>query len=180
MQTEQRLWVARAVLGDEEAFRALVHRFTRPLAWFIQKLGVAPSSVEDVLQNTWLAAWQSLIRLQDGGKFTPWLYGIARNKARQFMGSPRDKTTALNEETVVVEENDHDDIFRDLYLPHLSIALDRLSLIHREVLILRFLEDMAYEDISAVLAISLGTTKSRLHNAKQALRQQLEMIARER
>ena len=95
------------------------------------------------------------------------------------MGSPRDKTTTLIEETIVVEEDDHD-LFRDLYMPHLSIALDRLSLIHREVLILRFLEDMAYEDISAVLAISLGTTKSRLHNAKQALRQQLEMIARER
>jgi len=178
MQVEQRLWVARAVLGDEEAFGALVHRYTRPLAWFVQKLGVTPASVEDVLQNTWLAAWQSLIRLRDGGQFTPWLYGIARNKARQFLGGSGDKTTTLYEETAVVEEETHDDIFRDLYLPHLSIALDRLSLIHREVLMLRFLEDMAYEDISTVLAISPGTTKSRIHNAKLALKQELERIAR--
>jgi RNA polymerase sigma-70 factor (ECF subfamily) len=94
------------------------------------------------------------------------------------VGSPHNITTALNEVAVEVGEDD-DDIIHDLYLPHLSIALERLSLIHREVLVLRFLENMAYDDISEALGISLGTTKSRIHNAKLALRQHLEVITHE-
>jgi RNA polymerase sigma-70 factor (ECF subfamily) len=54
------------------------------------------------------------------------------------------------------------------------VALDDLALEHREVLVLRFLEDMTYEDIAAVTGCQVGTVKSRLHYAKRALRRVLE------
>lgn len=173
-----RILVARAALGDEEAFATLVHQFTRRLAWFIRKMGVAPSAVEDVLQNTWLTVWQSLTRLRDKKCFKAWLYGIARNKARQHAHAVRDIATPMDEVAQMVEE-ENDDLFHDLYLPHLSPALEKLSLAHREVLLLRFLENMPYEEIAQTLDVSLGTTKSRLHNAKAALKKQLEAMTHE-
>ena len=169
---EQHLVVARAQLGDEQAFQWLVHHYTPRLLWFVRKIGLSPVNADDVVQNVWLAAWSSLHRLRKVDRFRSWLYGIARNKALQYVAQVREVPIA-NFESV---PDAPDDSFFERYMPHLNEALDRLSVIHREILALRFLEEMTFEELSEATGTSVGTIKSRLHNAKVALREKLEVI----
>jgi len=173
LQPEQRLLVARARLGDEQAFQSLVHHYTRRLLWFVRKLGLPEVTADDVVQESWLVAWASLHRLRKVESFRSWLYGIVRNKALQHLAKEREVPTG---DLDVAAETPEESVF-DHYMPHLNRALEQLSVIHREVLALRFLEGMTYEELSEATDATAGTIKSRLHNAKLALRRQLEAIA---
>src|SRR3712207_2652343 len=81
--------VTRLRLGNHDALRLLVGRYTPRLLWFVRRLGLAESAAVDVVQEAWLVAWSSLHQLRTPERFRPWLYGIARNKALQQLGVPR-------------------------------------------------------------------------------------------
>ena len=168
--TEHRLLVARARLGDDAAFGRLVGLYTDRLLWFVRKIGLDDSVAEDVVQQSWLAAWTSLRRLRDVKSFRSWLYRIVRHKSLQHRAQVQDVTSAdLDIASEAPEEG-----FFDQYLSRLEPALDEISVIHREVLTLRFVEGMTYKELSMTLGVTLGTVKSRLHNARLALRDVLE------
>lgn len=173
---EQRLLAARARLGDDSAFELLVHEHTRALVGFVRKLGLPESVSEDVVQETWVAAWKSLRTLRDVGKFRSWLFGITRNKALQHFATAReipiaDLDTPATDEVL--------DSYFDRFAPYLNRALDGLPVSQREVLALRFFEGMSYENLAETICVSEGTIKSRLHYAKAALRRRLEVLTDE-
>ncbi len=172
---EQQLLVARARLGDERAFERLVHLYTRRLIWFVRKLGLTEAAADDVVQESWVVAWSNLHRLRKIAVFRGWLYGIARNKSFQHLAKARDVPTA----DLDVAAEAPDEVFFDRYLPYLNSGLDRVSAIHREVLALRFLEEMTYAELAQATGVTVGTVKSRLHNGKLALRRELEAMADE-
>lgn len=172
---EQQLLVARARLGDERAFERLVHLYTPRLIWFVRKLGLTEAAADDVVQESWLVAWSKLHRLRKIAVFRGWLYGIARNKSFQHLAKARDVPTA----DLDVAAEAPDEVFFDRYLPYLDSGLDRVSAIHREVLALRFLEEMTYAELAQATGVTVGTVKSRLHNGKLALRRELEAMADE-
>jgi RNA polymerase sigma-70 factor (ECF subfamily) len=157
-------------LGDAAAFDRLVRLYTPRLLWFVRTLGVSETAAEDVVQESWLAAWSSLNRLRQVASFRGWLYGIARHKSRQY--AAKDRESIRSELDIACEAPD--ETYFDRYLPYLNAALERISIVHREVLALRFLEDLTYQELSRALGVPVGTIKSRLHNAKLALRAALE------
>jgi RNA polymerase sigma-70 factor (ECF subfamily) len=170
---EQLILVARARLGDERAFERLVHVYTPRLIWFVRKLGLTEGEADDVVQETWLVAWSKLRCLRKMAVFRGWLYGIARNKSLQHL----DKAREVPADDLDVAAEIPDQVFFDRYLPYLDRGLDRISAIHREVLALRFLEEMTYVELAEATGVPVGTVKSRLHNGKLALRRELEAIA---
>ena len=173
---EQRLLAARARLGDDLAFEQLVHEHTRRLVWFARKLGLSQAVSEDVVQDAWVAAWMSLRTLRDVRKFRSWLYGITRNKALQHIAAVPEIPAA---DLDVPAADEVRDSYFDRYAPYLDRALDGLPVAHREVLTLRFFEQMSYAELAEALSVTEGTVKSRLHYAKSALRRQLEVITHE-
>ncbi|MHB8863260.1 MAG: RNA polymerase sigma factor [Pirellulaceae bacterium] len=172
---EDRLLVARARMGDPQAFRELVFAYTPRLVWFVRKLGLSEAAADDVLQESWLAVWRSFERLKDVRRYRGWLYGIVRNKALQHVA----REPGGESRNIDVAGASPDESFFDRYLPYLNQALEALSSVHREVLALRFSERMTYQELAEAIGVSEGTVKSRLHNAKHALRTQLEELARE-
>lgn len=77
--------VAAAQAGDRSAFTALAGLLNRQVAAVVTaELLCGPEELQDVLQDIWLAAWQSLPRLREPARFTPWLYAVARNRTRTF------------------------------------------------------------------------------------------------
>ena len=172
-----RLTILLAQQGDREAFSDLVDWYDQRLLYFVRRILGETDGALDVLQSVWLIVYRQLGRLKTPDAFRAWLYRIAhdaavtelRRKSRQPVLFDDGEASPIIEQT-----NDDETAFDNAEAVH--AALLRLSIDHRRVLTLRFLEDMTIEEISAVIGCELGTVKSRLHYAKLALRRQIEEL----
>ena len=169
----ERLLVVRAQAGDEAAFAELVERYSPRLRYFLRKLLASADQAEDALQDIWLDVFRHLPRLVEPQALRAWLYRIARDRAFARLRKVRRTTEPLDGANVVdpaaAEEND----FSLEDAARIHSALDELPPEQREVLVLRFLEEMSYEEIARVVGCQLGTVRSRIHYGKQALKRAL-------
>jgi RNA polymerase sigma-70 factor (ECF subfamily) len=174
-QTErlyERILILRCQAGDEPAFAEVVERYSPRLRYYLCKMLGNHHAAEDALQEVWLDVFRSLPRLADVGAFTAWVYRIARDRAFRTARQRRDHCSLVESDEPADREDGPDFSAADAEAIHR--ALDELAAEHREVLVLRFLEEMSYEDIARVAGCELGTVRSRLHYAKRALRRVLE------
>ncbi len=172
-QLYERLLVIRCQTGDEAAFAELVARYHARLRYYARKMLGEKHSAEDVLQDVWFDVFRGLARLADPGAFPAWIYQITRARVARQLRRPRPPVQHLEEDDLAGTAEDGEE-FTAEDAGRVHAALDRLSPAHREVLVLRFLEGMSYQDIARVTGGRLGTVRSRLHYAKRALRDLLE------
>ena len=166
----EQLLILRYQTGDESAFEELFQRYQPPLRYYVRRMIGGSGPCEDILQNIWLTVLRNLRKLRQPGSFRVWLYKIARTKVYQQLRRNRRFPPLTNELTLPVQASREDDFPAEAavtihkYLAHLGPE-------HREVLVLRFLEDMSYQQIAEVLDCSIGTVRSRIHYAKCSLRE---------
>ncbi|AMV37604.1 RNA polymerase sigma factor [Planctomyces sp. SH-PL62] len=159
-------------LGDASAFDELMRRWEPRLLYYLRRLTPQEADAWDALQRTWLAAFRDLRRLKDPKALRAWLYRVARNQAASHL-------RAENARRGRVEDLDPDGLIDDAWTPDpdeaeaVHAALATLSLAHREVVTLHFLEQMPLREIAEVVSAPIGTVKSRLHHARRLLRQAL-------
>ena len=174
----EHLTVLRAQLGDREAYSALFARYNRRLLYYLRRL-VGPTDADDVLQEVWMTVIKKLAALERAEAFKPWLYRIAHNRAisrlRRRPGEvPLDEVPEEREIDPATSPADEDERAFDAYdAAALHRGLARLSPAHREVLTLRFLERLSYQEIAEVVGCTLGTVRSRIHYAKRSLHDRL-------
>ncbi len=162
-------------LGDDGAFEQLVHRYHPKLRYFLRKLLGQDSDADDILQETWLEAHAGREKLRATEAFAAWIYRIAHNKAMGLMRKQKRLPKFLTEaEIPEIESVEPDEPFSPESAAAINTCLDKLTPTHKEVLVLRFLEDMTYEDIAAVVDCQIGTVRSRIYYARQALRREME------
>lgn len=166
----ERVLLLRCQAGDQAALEELVGIYSPRLRYYLRKLLREVDRTEDVLQDVWLQVLRGLPKLADPGAFPAWLYRIARNRACRAFRERRPLRPL--EEMDLVEETGDDIRLEDA--DYIHAALDELAPEHREVLVLRFLESMTYENIARVTGCPVGTVRSRIHYAKRALRCALE------
>jgi RNA polymerase sigma-70 factor (ECF subfamily) len=167
------LLVLRCQAGDEAAFAELVERYQPRLRYYLRKMLRDVHGAEDALQDVWLSVFRAVARLADVGAFRAWLYRIARDRALRELRKSRPAYRPL-EGADPIDERLEAAPFTEEDLEHIHAALDELAAEHREVLVLRYVEDMMYEEIARVAGCQVGTVRSRLHYAKRALRRVLE------
>jgi RNA polymerase sigma-70 factor, ECF subfamily len=170
----ERVLVVRAQAGDEAAFVELVERYSPRLRYFLRKLLASADSAEDALQDVWLDVFRHLPRLADPQALVAWLYRIARDRAFARLRKIRKGEQPLNETTVADVAMEANNDFSPEDAARIHAALDTLPPEQREVLVLRFLEEMTYDQIASVVGCHLGTVRSRIHYGKLALRRALE------
>jgi RNA polymerase sigma-70 factor (ECF subfamily) len=170
----EQVLVLRCQTGDETAFAQLVERYGPRLRYYLQKVFGRMDGAEDALQDVWFTVFRKVRNLADPGAFTTWLYRIAQSRAHNVLRRRRPSFRSMEEAEQLTDPSAEDPDFSPEDGQRIHAALDELTLEHREVLVLRFLEDMAYEDIAAVTGCQIGTVKSRLWYAKRALRRVLE------
>lgn len=169
---DEQLLVLRCQAGDENAFEELVTRYHPRLRYYLRRILPRPDNADDVLQEVWFAAFRALPRLTDPAALAAWLYRIARDKAAvQWRGRPSECSLEVSD---IVEQPTENNDFRHEDSQDIHASLAELAPEHREVLALRFLEDMTYEQIAKVTDCPIGTVRSRLYYAKSALRQAIE------
>jgi RNA polymerase sigma-70 factor (ECF subfamily) len=168
----EQVLLLRCQAGDEAAFVEIVTSYDPRLRYFLRKLVHQAHLVDDLLQEVWLDVHRGLPKLRDLAAFRAWLYRIAHDRAVRNLRQ-RERVTALPDDFELSDEADETSFTVD-DVAHIHAALDRLPPAQREVLVLRYLETMTYEEIARVIAAPPGTVRSRLHYAKQALRHELE------
>jgi RNA polymerase sigma-70 factor (ECF subfamily) len=159
----------RCQVGDRGAFEELVAQCQPRLRAFLAKMLSGKANVDDVTQDVWMEVFRDLRKLNDPGAFLPWMYRIARNRAFRALRRKTHPTIPIDETDAISQATDERDFGAD-DARAVHAALDRLIPEHREVLLLRFIEDMSYDDIAKVIDVPIGTVRSRIHNAKRILR----------
>jgi RNA polymerase sigma-70 factor (ECF subfamily) len=168
----EQVLILRCQIGDKDALAELIERYQAPLRYFISRLSANPETAEDIFQDTWLTVIRRIHSLKKTEAFSTWLYRIARNKVYQRFRRKR-KLFELNE-NIADPDYTENDVFSIEDAAKIHRCLKELLPEYREVLMLRFLEQMSYEQISQVINCRLGTVKSRIHYAKLALKKEME------
>jgi len=160
-----------AVRGNAEAFSALFEHYFEPVYNFALWLCNDPQAAEDLTQETFIRAHKNLHRLGPPWNVRSWLYRMARNL---FVDIRRREPEVQPLDQQVADVRGEADPERHLMMTELSgpvrRALQKLSPTHRQALILREVEHMQYEDIAAVMGMSLGNVKVILHRARNSFR----------
>ncbi len=164
--------LARARAGELAAFGALVRRHQARVFRFLLRMLDAREEAMELTQDVFVKAWQALPDWRPEAAFSTWLLQIARNAALDQLRRRRVVRFAPLEEGLEVADDAPGPEARYASRQRqaqLERALQRLAAEHREILLLRDIEDMPYEDIAEVLGISLGTVKSRIARARAGL-----------
>jgi RNA polymerase sigma-70 factor (ECF subfamily) len=130
--------------------------------------------VADLQQEVWLTVIRRIGQLRDPEAFVVWLYQIARRKALTRLTERRPSVSLDNDEMTEAIVDDREPPFSPADAAAIHRELAHLSEKHREVLLLRFIEDLSYDQMAQIIGCTAGTVRSRLHYAKAALRARLE------
>jgi RNA polymerase sigma-70 factor (ECF subfamily) len=168
----EQVLLLRCQMGDRNAFAELIKRYQEPLRYFINRLLDNEAMTEDVFQETWLTVIGKIHGLREVDAFPTWLYRIARNKVYQQLRKNK-RMFELNE-NLAVPNDVEEDIFSADDAAKIHRCLARLNPVHKEVLLLRFLEQMSYEQMAQVIDCNIGTIRSRIYYAKIALKKEME------
>lgn len=175
--------VRKAQDGDRLAFAELARRHQDRLFRFLLRLTGSRDDALDLAQEAFLRAWQALPCWRPEAKFTTWLFGIARNAAVDLFRRRGGVETAAPEALSERPDTAATPFARVEATERLRLLERALAVIspeHREILLLREIEEMAYEDIAATLSVSEGTVKSRLSRARAAVLMEFRRMAGER
>lgn len=170
------LLVVRCQLGERDALDQLVVHWHPSLYRYVASFVQDPREVDEVCQNVWLGALRGLPGLKERESFAPWLFGIARRSAfdwmrRRYRLAPEEP----HADEVDVEDPASIDPNDELVDPEaLSEGLDSLAPLEHEVVLLHYFEGLSIEQIGEAIGAPTGTVKSRLHRARRKLRARLE------
>jgi RNA polymerase sigma-70 factor (ECF subfamily) len=160
--------------GDPAAVAVLVNRYQHRLYRYLFRLVRESDTAADLFQQTWLHAVRNIRRYDGRSSFDTWLFAIAHNAAMDLL---RRKTGESLDDHPQIPAQAHEDSLASLMASEraaiLAGHLASLPPLFREVLTLRFEEDMKLEEIAAVTGVPLSTVKSRLHRALESLRRRL-------
>lgn len=169
----------RTAAGEREAFDALVVRHQAAVFRFARAATEGAAAAEDVLQETFLAAWRAAGTFQGRSAVRTWLLTIARNQAwhqrEREARLPMDDVPLpeLGEAAGWGDQNPEEGVLRSQRRECLARALEALGPEEREILVLRELEELTGEETAAALGIGLAAMKSRLHRARLRLAAEL-------
>ena len=163
--TEQQ-WIARARHGDADAFEQLVVAYEGPVYRLALRMCGSAEDAREVTQDAFLAAWRGLPAFRGDSRFSSWLYRLTTNAAIDFLRREKHHLGNLPLE----EAPERPDPQQPELLAE-QRALDQLSPEHRQVLLLRVVQQLSYDEISQALSLESGTVKSRISRARRQLRE---------
>jgi len=184
-----KMLVARFKDGDEAAFEEMVSRYWDRIYSMVLQLLRNSQDAEEVTQDAFIRAHRGLENFRGDSSFSTWLYQIATNLARNrywyWFRRKRDKSVSFDQtvggdsDTTLAEifqadiETPQDIAVTNEFQERVSAAMELLNVKHREVLVLRNVKSLSYEEIANQLGISIGTVKSRIARARESLRDRL-------
>ena len=171
--------VEQALAGSQDAYRALVERHSRAVLTLVARMVRDQGVAEELAQDAFVKAFGALRSFDPSYKFSNWILRIAHNVAIDHLRKARPPIVSIDDDASGREMADvladrrepsaFDRALRRDFRDDLDAALATLRPEFRRLIVLRYLEDMSYEDIAEVVGLPLGTVKSHLHRARAAL-----------
>jgi RNA polymerase sigma-70 factor (ECF subfamily) len=163
--------------GDQEAFAMLVTRHARSILSVTTRMLGPCADAEDVAQETFVAAYKGLSKFQLDAKFSTWLYRIAVNKCKDSLKARQGRVVSLDgdgDERGSRQEAADDEtplcaLERAELAGELDESINRLPPLYRESFVLRHIEGLEYEEMSAILGVHRDTLKMRVYKARTLL-----------
>lgn len=186
-EVDQQL-VERAQRGDKHAFELLVSKYQRKLARLLSRFIRDATEVEDVTQEAFIKAYRALPTFRGDSAFYTWLYRIGINTAKNYlvaMGRRAPTTTEFDSEEA--ESFGEGEQLRDLNTPENQLmsrqvaetvnqTLEQLPEELRTAISLREIEGLSYEDIASIMNCPIGTVRSRIFRAREAIAERLRPL----
>ncbi|TAL75802.1 MAG: RNA polymerase sigma factor RpoE [Burkholderiaceae bacterium] len=180
--------VARVQKGDKRAFDLLVLKYQRKIMRLLSRMIRESSEVEDVAQETFIKAYRAIGQFRGDSAFYTWLYRIAVNTARNWQATNSRRPSSPN----VIETQDGEtfnqiDNLTDISTPESVVASNEIvATVNRAIsalpedlrtaIVLREIEGMSYEDIAQAMSCPIGTVRSRIFRAREAIAAQLRPV----
>lgn len=168
--------VLRIARGDRQALSELYARYQRPLFAYLLQLTPDYGLAEELLQDTLVAVWKSARSFEGRSKVLTWLIGIARRQAHNTLRQHKLPLADLAEleDMPATDLEPEECALASVAREELARTLRQLAPVHREVLLLIFVQEFSYQETATILEVPVGTVKSRLSNARRALRALLD------
>ncbi len=177
--------VQRAKAGDQEAFAQLMEQYQRPIYNLTLRMCGRPEDAEELTQTAFFHAWRGLPDFAEEASFFTWLYRLATNASIDFLRREARRFSLRNTLPLHGEDGSPMDLPDTRQLPESSaLEADRRAVLdagfaalkeeQRDILLMRELEGLSYQEIADLLSLELGTVKSRIARARLALRGILE------
>jgi RNA polymerase sigma-70 factor (ECF subfamily) len=186
-EVDQQL-VLRAQSGDKRAFELLVMKYQRKLGRLLSRFVRDPAEVEDVAQEAFIKAYRALPTFRGESAFYTWLYRIAINTAKNYLVAlGRRAPTTVGVDIDDAENFEDADQLRDTSTPESELegkeiagvvnkAMDALPEDLRTAITLREIEGLSYEEIASVMNCPIGTVRSRIFRAREAIATELRPL----
>lgn len=153
---------------QRSAFTEVVNAYSRQLYWQIRRMGLTHDDADDVLQNTFLKAWNSLEQFRGDARLSTWLYRIALNETLTFLNRQRaqNQLSIDDADATLVNQLESDAYFDGDETQRLfEQAIRRLPEKQRLVFNMKYFQEMKYEDISEIVGTTVGALKASYHLA---------------
>ncbi|MFO0273266.1 MAG: RNA polymerase sigma factor RpoE [Betaproteobacteria bacterium] len=180
--------VERVQRGDKRAFELLVSKYQRKIFRLLSRLIRDPAEIEDVAQEAFIKAYRALPNFRGESAFYTWLYRIAINTAKNHLVAQGRRAPTTTETEVEDAENfDDADQLRDYNTPDAMLlsrqvgeavnrAIEKLPEDLRTAVVLRELEGLSYEEIAEAMSCPIGTVRSRIFRAREAIASELRPL----
>lgn len=180
--------VERVQRGDQEAYGLLVSKYQRKLMRLISRLVRDPAEAEDVAQEAFIKAYRALPNFRGESAFYTWLYRIGVNTAKNWLASHgRRPPTSTGVDSEEAEGYAESDLLHDTDTPErllmsrqiaetVNAAMEKLPEDLRTAITLREIDGLAYEEIAAAMDCPIGTVRSRIFRAREAIAEKLRPL----
>lgn len=173
----------RARDGDQAAFRDWLRATHEVVFRLALRMLDSPQGAEDVTQETFVRAWQSMARLKEPRASLAWVCRIARNIATDHLRRPARRETSLGQDLLTdrassAEPSPEDALLSGESRARVRAAVAALKPKHRVVLLLREVDGLTYDEIAVAVDLPRGTVESRIHRARAQVRKTLERARR--
>ena len=169
--------VSAVLVGDEAAFGALVGRYQNSFIRFATRMLNSQDDAEDVLQSAFIRAYRNLASCRDRARFGAWLQKIVVNECRTFGGRRGKREARFDTRPATLASIGTESVSERTELAEeIQSALQRLPAEQREAFVLRYVEDLGYEEMSELTGAGVSALKMRVKRACESLRALLEGV----
>jgi len=163
--------VIRCKNGDPMAMSELIEVWIDPLYFYVRRFNLSEDVSLDIIQDAWLRVLQRFRQLRKPAAFPAWLFKITRNIVICYIQKNSQFERMCPDENLSnIPQQDDTINLNGFSIQEIYESLDKLKVIHRECLVLHFIEQFSLNEISIILEIPVGTVKSRLYYAKKTLK----------